>query len=161
MRWNVIVVIMCTLQIAFIILSQCTWWKVSSVSCEHSESIPRDEFCLLVVLLSIEYFSIAGTCRNSSAIFVFWAAKEMLFPLLELKIGHGGLLTAHIKFFPCQYQMQDVREKHTTFSDISEYSKSPAPASVNALLFCCMTTERFMAHILLNGLYRILCFKDT
>lgn len=32
---------------------------------------------------------------------------------------------------------------------------------MNALLFCWMSTKRFMAHILLNGLYRIFYFKDT
>lgn len=93
--------------------------------------------------------------------FCILSSKRNIFPLLEWKIGHGGLLTAHIKFFPCQYQIQDTRAKNTILSDISEYSKSPVPVSMNALLFCWMSIKRFMAHILLNGLYRMLSFKDT
>lgn len=89
------------------------------------------------------------------------SSKRNIFALLEWKIGHVGLLTAHIKFFRCRYQMQDFHEKNATLSDISKYSKCPDPASMNVLLFCWKSTKRSIAHILLNSLYRIFYFKGT
>lgn len=116
-----------------------------AASCESNESTSRHEFCLLVVLLSIEYFSTGKTWEQLGH-FCILSSKRDIFLLLEWKIEHGGLLTAHIKFSLCQYQMQDMHEKNSTLSDISEYLKSPVPASMNAPLFCWITTEIYGPH---------------